>query len=203
MVPLYLDDVEVANLLIFPSTLQALWRRYKVPFDLQQCNAFVVVVVPWTMKPTNSSHHDIQSSLMNFTSAFERTTSQAIQSLNFPDDLRTYMSLPNRTYCVWWSPGDGTTTSPGLETQLLHRTMKSCGAKNVGHKTDVRVVFVHVGALSTLHKFPALAERRGKRPEIHFYTYGTHPSVPRELWGVRAIYSLGKPFGIYVVCTVV
>jgi len=120
-----------------------------------------------------------------------QSTSRALQYLEFPAGLQAYMSQPQRTYCVWWSPGDGTTASPGLETNLLNNIMKSCRAKNVRHKADVRVVFVHIGAVKTLHRLPALAERRSKRPEIHFYTYGTHVSVPREQWGIRAIYPLG------------
>jgi hypothetical protein len=144
------------------------------------------------MPPAEYSSFDIQSSLAQFkTPEFKHPTNRA-QYIQFPHNLRDYMSQPQRTYCVWWSPGDGTTAAPGLETNLLHSIMKSCRAKNVGHKADVRVVFVHIGAVKTLHKLPALAERRSKRPEIHFYTYGTHVSVPREQWGVRAIYPLGK-----------
>jgi len=178
---------------LFPSTLQHLRRRFKVPPDLQQNGTFIAALVPWTLTPAQFSSLDIQSSLTKFkTPEFRHTTSRALQYLEFPHDLRVYMEQPQRTYCVWWSPGDGTTATPGLETNFLHSIMKSCRAKNVGHKSDVRVVFVHIGAVKTLHRLPALAERRSKRPEIHFYTYGTHVSVPREQWGVRAIYPLGE-----------
>lgn len=102
------------------------------------------------------------------------------------------MSLPNRTYCAWWSFEGGAEELSGLETKQLHGIMKACKAKNVGHKKDARVVFVHVGALQTLHQLPAFAERRCRRPEIHFYTYGTHMSVPRGRWGVHPIYPLGN-----------
>lgn len=193
IIPLSLDDAEVASLVVFPSTRQELWRRFKVPPDLQQVGSFVAALVPWSVGPAEYSGLDIQSSLAKFkTPEFRHPTSQALQYLEFPHSLRAYMSQPQRTYCVWWSPGDGTTAAPGLETSLLHNIMKSCRAKNVGHKADVRVVFVHIGAVKTLHRLPALAERRSKRPEIHFYTYGTHASVPCEQWGVRAIYPLGK-----------
>src|ERR1700683_3969695 len=191
--PLSLDNAEVASLVVFPSTLRELWRRFKVPPDLQQTGTLLAALIPWTMSPVEFSKVDIQSSLAKFkTPEFRHPTSQALQYLEFPPKLRAYMSQPQRTYCVWWSPGDGTTTAPGLETNMLHSIMKSCRAKNVGHKADVRAVFVHIGAVKTLHRLPALAGRRSKRPELHFYTYGTHASVPREQWGVRAIYPLGK-----------
>jgi hypothetical protein len=193
IIPLFLDNAEVASLIVFPSTIQYLWRRFKVPADLQQAGTFIAALVPWTLTPAEYSSIDIQRSLGKFkASEFKHPTSRAHQYLEFPHELQAYMSQPQRTYCVWWSPGDGTTKIPGLETDLLHIIMRSCRAKNVGHKSDVRVVFVHIGAVSTLHKLPALAERRSKRPELHFYTYGTHASVPREQWGVRAIYPLGK-----------
>ena len=191
--PLFADNAEVASLVVFPSILQSICRRFKVPSDMQRKGALVAALFPWSMRPADYSKCDILSNSRRIFAPpeFKQRTSHAMQLLEFPQDLRAYMSQPGRTYCVWWSPGDGTTATPGLETNQLHAIMKSCKAKNVGHKADVRVVFVHVGALVTLHRFPALAERRSKRPEIHFYTYGTHTSVPRERWGVNAIYPLG------------
>ena len=112
-----------------------------------------------------------------------------IQALGFPEELRLFM--PQRAYCVWRDFSDGTPDIPGPETRFLHDIMKSCKAKDVGHEADVRVVFVHVGALKTLHRLLALAEWR-RRPEIRFYTYGTHPTVRHEDWGVCPIYPIGK-----------
>lgn len=172
--------------------MRHLWRRFTVPNSLQRNGALVAALFPLTMTPAECSHADIHNGLASFKPpSFINKSSLAIAALEFPDDLRLYMSQPNRTYCVWWTPGDGSQAISGPETQLLHDIMRSCKAKDVGHKADVRVVFVHVGALTTLHRLPALAERRSKRPEIHFYTYGYHASVPREQWGVRAIYPLG------------
>lgn len=179
-------------MVVFPSTLQSLCRLFKVPSDMQQGGDFVAAVIPWTLSPSEHSEYGVHKSQITLELPEPKhPPSHAIQLLEFPHDLRMYMSQPGRTYCVWWSPGDGTTANPGLETNQLHAIMKSCKAKHVGHKMDVRVVFVHVGALVTLHRLPALAERRGKRPEINFYTYGTHADVPRERWGVFPIYPLG------------
>lgn len=162
---------------------------------MQHTGGFVAAVLPWTLTP--AEHTKYSSQTIFEPPELKQPTSHAIKLLDFPAGLRAYMGLPGRTYCVWWSPGDGTTATPGLETNQLHAIMKSCKAKNVGHKADVRVVFVHVGALVTLHRLPALAERRSKRPEINFYTYGSHTSVPRERWGVYPIYPLGVPACFY------
>jgi hypothetical protein len=184
----------VALVVIFPSTLQDLWHKFDVPVGLQQAAVFVAALIPWTMTPAEYSSEDIHSSLTSLAPLdFKRITSQAIQALKFPDDLRKYMKQPNHPYCVWWSPGDGTTSAPGLETKLLHDIMKSCRAKHVKHDdNDVRVVFVHVAALGSLNRSPNIARMRGERSDIHFYAYGSHPSIPLQHWGVRTIYPLGK-----------
>lgn len=192
MIPLYLDNLEVASLLIFPSSLHPLWRRFKVPVDLQQASPFITAVIPWKMSTADYFASGIEESYAISTGTKgKRPGSHAMAFIEFPKDLRLFMSRPDRNYCVWWSSGDGT-TAPGWETNQLLKILNSCKAKNVGHKADVRVVFVHVGALRTLHKLPALAERRNKVPQLQFYTYGTHPSIPRKQWGVHEIYPLGK-----------
>lgn len=104
------------------------------------------------------------------------------------------MSQPNQAYCVWWDSGDGTKDAPGLETRLLHAIMEECRAKDVGYKADVQAVFVHVGALKTINMLNALPERRAKRAELCFYTYGTHETVPREYWGIHGIFPIGASF---------
>jgi len=53
------------------------------------------------------------------------------------------------------------------------------------------VIFVHVGALRTLNKLPALADRRCKRPEIQFITYGSHESVKPIFWGFEQVFPVG------------
>lgn len=193
MIPLYHDGLEVASLLIFPSSVRALWRRFKIPLDLQGAAPFITALIPWKMSPADYSASAIEDSFAVSTGfKTRRLGSHAAAFIEFPKDLRAFMSQPNRSYCVWCTPGDGTTAKPGWETNQLLKILNSCEAKNVGHKADVRVVFVHVAALHTLHKLPALAERRSKRPDLHFYTYGTHPCIPRKQWGVYEIYPLGK-----------
>lgn len=75
---------------------------------------------------------------------------------------------------------------------MLHIIMKSCGAKDIGYEMDARIIFVHIAAVATLQGLPRLAERRALQPDVRFYTFGTHPKIPRGQWGVHAIYPLGK-----------
>jgi hypothetical protein len=183
-------------MLIFPSTLRNLWYYFKIPADLQQTGDFVVALIPWTMTPTQYSDYNICSGLSSFTPPEFNPcpTTQAIQFLGFPHDLRKYMQTPHHPFCVWWSPSDGTLTAPGLETTLLLKIMKACRAKKVeAGDPKLRVVFVHVGALESLHRLSAVTKRR-RQLDIHFFSYGSHPRIPREQWGVRAIYPLGKLF---------
>jgi hypothetical protein len=204
-----LDNVAIGLLLFFPSTIETLCTRFKVPSDLQQKDTLVTALFAWSTTPGVYSKYEwrvpftelasdslelpkLESNRWDRTLRNNSMYHHAIRILKFPKVLADYMSRPNRPYCVWWSGGDGSPTECGLETTLLHSILERCHARNVGHKTDVRVVFVHIGALKTLHKLPALAERRSKRFEVQFFTYGTHESVMPEQWGIHEIYPLGK-----------
>jgi len=202
--PLLLDDAIVGMLLVFPPTMDDLCRRFKVPAHLQQIGSLVSALLPWALpvakRKEDSRKLYFSDDAISSMSSFDRreftlktlpTYHRAIHILRFPKWLHDYMSQPNRPYCVWWAPADGTSKEPGMETKLLLSILKQCRAKDVGHKADVRAVFVHVGALQSLHKLPALVERRSKRPEIQFYTYGTHESVSPDQWGIRGIFPLG------------
>jgi hypothetical protein len=116
---------------------------------------------------------------------------RAVEILKVPQVLHEVLSSGRRPYCIWYS-GDGTSGRPGLETASLRLVLGHYGARDAGYKADVRLVFVHVGALATLHQLEALADRRKKQPEVQFYLYGTHDIVPRERWGIRPVYPLGK-----------
>ena len=102
-----------------------------------------------------------------------------------------FLARAPRAYCVWHAPADGTRDAPGFETRLLLAILDAMNAKNVGYKADVRIIFVHVGALKTFYRLEALAMRRCKQPDLRIYSYGTHESVKPTRWGLREIYPLG------------
>ena len=202
--PIFLDEYFVAIILAFSASMADLCRRFRVPDDMQGNDGLVVTLIPWALsneqkkKEWRKSHNAIdfpnhpltvndRGNILRFKSEYRR----AMSGLKFPRKLYDYMSQPNRSYCVWSLGGDGSTDRPGLETQWLLSILELCRAKNLGLKSDARVVFVHVGAMKTLHSLPLLVEKRSRRPEIQFHTYGTHQTVPPERWGVHEIFPLG------------
>jgi hypothetical protein len=90
-------------------------------------------------------------------------------------------------YCVWPSVGERNS----LETDLLISILDRNGAKNAGFKGDVRLIFLHVGAMKSLSHLPALAEKRNKQPQIRFYTYGSHENVTPLRWQIREVFPIG------------
>ena len=201
-------------LLVFPTSLEALCSRLRVPDSIKQDGGLATALFGWSPTVTSVRAYEWRGVLKNperenagisilDRDRRDRTIKNncmhfyAFEILKFPDWLFQHMSMPNRPYCVWWENGDSTMSEKGFETTLLFSILNQCGAKDVGYKKDVRAVFVHVGALPTLHKLPAFAERRSKRFEVHFFTYGTHESVSPERWGVREIYPLGTRLSSY------
>jgi hypothetical protein len=110
--------------------------------------------------------------------------------LGFPRWL--YKEVTESKYCIWNKDGDGPPGEQGFETRALIHVLDERRATNVGLKADVSFVFVHVGAIKTLCQLPALMERRMKRLDIQFVTYGTHHTIPPARWGIRHIYPAGK-----------
>ena len=179
-------------------------HRLKVPEGFAQPNNLVVALLPWALSGAqiakegrlpNSEPHALPAMLES-----DRWTrsirvkpgyQHALRILGFPEELHNYMH--DRSFCVWW---DHRTTSrnAGLETKLLHNIMEQARAKQAGYTNEARVVFVHVSALTSLHKLPGLVERRSKRPHVHFYTYGSHENVFASLWSVKEIYPCGEIF---------
>ncbi|KAL6304196.1 hypothetical protein BKA93DRAFT_784313 [Sparassis latifolia] len=202
---LYLDNIAVALLLVFPSASSEICALLRVPSEIANGAALVAALIPWVLtaseyeaaswrKPRSKLHtqslgnepYGICRKILN-----DPILERSLRMLNFSKPLREFMSQPNRPYCIWCSPAEGDPSLPALETASLRTILNKCKAVDVGTKKDVRAIFVHVGALASLRKLPALALRRQKRPDLRFLTYGTHETVPPERWGIREIYPLG------------
>ncbi|TFY59615.1 hypothetical protein EVJ58_g5677 [Rhodofomes roseus] len=205
---LSLDGVEVALMLVFPPSINELCRLFKVPPQATIDAPMVAALLPWELSRQEfddakwfKPRADVESSVYldpavetatRETIARDPAVHRALRILNVPHSLYKFLSSYSRKYCIWYSPADGTVGEPpGMETAALRAVLTALKAMDMGYKSDVRIIFVHVGALKTFHKLPALAERRSKRSEIRFYTYGTHESVPPDRWGIREIYPLG------------
>lgn len=212
----YLNEVEAESdiagiLLVFPP-FEDLCKRLRIPEDLRQRNGLLVALIP--LKTNSSKYWELQSHrrnqppsqilpeeillLENRYLKGDSSYSRAVQILQCPVWLEeTIGEAPKRTFCIWFAPFDGTQKNngkeitAGTETSALITILERANADNVGYKSDVWFVFVHIGALKTLHKFEAFSDRRVKRPELQFITYGSHPTVPKNRWGINEIYIMG------------
>lgn len=198
--PTFLDGDLVGHLLLFPPVMDVLGRMLKVPDEMLKSSSLVAALLPWKpfpeesrrpfgllappTKPPIPSEADWKKTMTN-------TKYQlALRILKFPSDLHSWFSRTSRTYCIW-PPSEERRGNRDRETGYLMSILKECGAQKVGLKKDMRSIFVHVGSLRSLRKFPLLAERRSQMCGIRFYTFGTHETVHPEHWGVREIYPLG------------
>ncbi|KAF5377681.1 hypothetical protein D9615_005211 [Tricholomella constricta] len=210
--PISLDNITVAHIIFFHHNTAIPARRFRPPFELQRTGSLVAALVPWTLtsaqlqkhyrKPPNAylpANIDMKATMTD-KARWERTIrtkaayQHALRILKFPQWLHKYMSEEGRerTYWVWWEGGDGTKKKPGVETQLLHTIMDQCRAKKPRNNlAEIRIVFVHVGAIKTLYKLPGFLDFCSVSSHIQFYTYGTHHTVPPPYWGVREIYPCG------------
>jgi hypothetical protein len=186
---------ELCNCLKVPSTLLS--------------GSLVAALVPWKLTVDQYKEHEwqkkyspldvkfgqIESKLADKLGIRELTTSplyaQGLRLHHFSIADYEFFNWSSRPYCIWHVPADGSAKHPGFETKSLIAILDAWKAQDVGYKVDVRAVFVHVGALKTLHRLQAVALRRRSQPGLRFYSYGTHPTVPPTRWGLREIYPLG------------
>lgn len=206
------DFGHVAEMIVFPveSELSGLLG---VPLSLSNHAMCIVALVPWVVPPSSyvplgkypsekverrsiEVINECSNALMP-----TRATSQLVTDfklLAFPEWL--VQMVRNKPYCVWARSVEPTPKDYGKifskdlrpETTALFNVLTALGASNVGYRQDLRFIFVHVGAMDTLNALEALPERRCKRPEIRFFTYGRHSFVKPHLWGVHEIYPLGN-----------
>lgn len=196
-------------LLVFPPAVSELSDCLKVPSELRS-EALVVALLSW--KLTTDQYRDnewtnagtlldpndcrIPPELVEKIGT-EKLTTNPLYSLGLRlhqftvADYEFWTRSP-RSYCVWYQPTDGLRKEPpGFESKSLLAILGAWKAERKGYKENVRAIFIHVGALKTVHKLEALAMRRNKRPDLRFYSYGTHSTVSPERWGLREIWPIG------------
>lgn len=208
----YLDEDAVGLFFIFPAALQDLCELFRLPDNLRTGQGFVVALCPWKLTSGELKKFDWvstedrlkwgwdQPEYQGAISAMEdkhraRSTTnilyqRGLRILNFPIRLHSYLCKPNMWYCLWYGQTP-TSVTPDVETAHLQAILDACGAENRGHKKDVKAIFIHLGHLATMGTVGAMSARRSKRPEIRFFTYGTHASVHPSRWGIREVYPIG------------
>ena len=207
-----MDSSVVAHIVFFPPIIRPVCQRFKVPSEVQVSDSLVAVLVPWSSTPAQRSRSwrkppsaylpaEVRMSpMITDGSRWERSIrtkpkyQHAIRMLKFPLELHEYMSAEahHQVFCAFWESADVKKKRAALDTWMLYSVMEQCRTKHARiTASNANVVFVHVGALKNIHKLPSFADRLSK-PQIQFYTYGTHESVPPEEWGVREIYTCGN-----------
>jgi hypothetical protein len=200
-----LDNNVIGQILIFPPGLMNILPNLKLPPGFAQSDNLVVALLPWVLsKPQLIKESRLPNSeSLAFPPLLESdrwtrsirikpSYQHALRILGFPEDLHNYMH--DRLFSVWYHRTCSKTV--GLETKLLYNIMEQARAKLAAYTTEARLVFVHVSALTSLHRLPGLVERRAKRPHVHFYTYGSHEDVFPSLWSVKEIYPCGEIFPV-------
>ncbi|EKM60867.1 uncharacterized protein PHACADRAFT_204012 [Phanerochaete carnosa HHB-10118-sp] len=206
----HMDNNQVGVLLLVPTASHNICKALKVPEQLRQ-HALIAVLIPWKLTVEQYQKYEWQAAhgrlnlddghiSLELGSKISDLSKKLTANPQLAQGLRLhhfnaadydFFTRGVRKYCIWHYPSDGSPTDLGFETRLLVAILDEWNAERAGYKEDTRVVFVHVGSLHELHKLQALALRRYKRPELRFYSYGTHASVPPGRWGVREIYPVG------------
>lgn len=208
VLPLSLDGAELALLFVFSPSLGALCEFLRVPDHLRQDSQnthVLVALLPWLVssvkysKGTTRNRVDETIQQLSTPSGQSKDSrrrmlkeaAMAIDLLSIPRELLDFMQFPNRKYCIWSFSADGAALNPGFETRQLKYVLDKTKAASVSLDAEARVIFIHVGALKTFYELSAVVTKRRDAPEVRFFTYGTHESVPSSMWGMREIFPLG------------
>ncbi|KAG2155419.1 hypothetical protein DEU56DRAFT_305769 [Suillus clintonianus] len=210
VLPLSLDGAELALLFVFSPSLDALCKFLRVPGHLLQVSQnthVLVALLPWlvssakysktTRNPVSETIQQLPTPTPNrqqkdrLLRRILKEAAMAIGLLSFPHELLNFLGLSNRKYCIWSFPADGAASNAGFETRQLKYVLDKTKAVPVSLDAEARLIFVHVGALKTFYELSALVTKRRDTPEVRFFTYGTHESVPSSRWGIREVFPLG------------
>ncbi|KAF8167891.1 hypothetical protein B0H34DRAFT_683559 [Crassisporium funariophilum] len=200
LTPLILDDKTIGQILIVSQQSLRHLRILKIPEEFPQPDCLVVALLPWTLslsqlskecrRPdtavTSISKPVLEPARWDHTIRTKPAYHIGLHMLGFSEDL--HKLVYGKSFLCWWNSGS---KKAGMETDLLHGIVVQAGAEPTLAKYEVKVFFVHVGALDTLHMLPSLAERRKKTPYVQFYTYGTHEDISPDSWSIREIYPCG------------
>ncbi|KAJ3502486.1 hypothetical protein NLJ89_g8864 [Agrocybe chaxingu] len=199
MLPLILDGSVVGQTIFFHPSCENVVAQFKAPMLLPE--ELIVAVCPWplsaeqtklepaaqhqeakTLKPT-LPRKSWSSSLRN-----KPKYHRALRMLGFPQTLHdTYAARSHPyLYYIWDDPRN----SSKIESDCLRSILSQVRMKEVPPAKEARVVFIHVGALKTLHNLKGLNMRR-EAPHIQFYTFGSHESIHPSAWAVKEVYPIG------------
>jgi hypothetical protein len=175
-----------------------------------QHNCLIGAVYPWSLPDTRfkqagwssvgSVVHDrhITHSLATTTDDLalkDPALYRSLSLLRFPRLLVDFLTrLPGARCCLWDMNAHNGSSDGALDmdTRALQIILRKYKGKLMKPSERADIIFIHIGALSTIYRLPMLNDRRAKEPQLRVVTYGAHYSVPTSHWGVREIWPLGE-----------
>ncbi|KAG6896041.1 hypothetical protein C0992_010727 [Termitomyces sp. T32_za158] len=207
--PISLDGFLIGHTVFFhPDTISET-SRLMIPLDIPKDIGLAAALVLWTLSKSQLSG---QSRCINYTNQYLSSKTdmeplledrslwlrsimtkphyhRGLRILQFPRMLFEYLceNVYERTYSVWYEGADGTRKRPGIETCALYCILEECGCKR-SRTQEARIVFIHLGAIKYLHKLPGFLDICSTSFSVRLYSYGSHETIPRGLWGIHEIY---------------
>ncbi|KAJ7502973.1 hypothetical protein B0H11DRAFT_1711589 [Mycena galericulata] len=205
VLPALFDDDDIGHLLFVPPSAKALLTALCVPPELSSPGPSLIAALLFLLSPAGlpyrhpfryRPHVTVGREILSpeqwrLSVRTEHAYHLALRITGLSASARCFAYA--HPSVVWAGPA----TNPinEADTGHLRRALSKCrkgiiDAAHVGQANDVGTVFIHVGALRTVHALPNLVALR-QRPDVHFYSYGTDPAVPPARWRVREIFPLG------------
>ena len=206
----------VAEMIVFPSSMTDICNLLRLHITNLRSGALVIAILPWSSLPSRYKELKLTAPKRrppisqlgvdkSITPASDpRLSRKAVdmtKSMGVSEEFIKYMY--GCDFCVWVEPVEKAPKDYGKifikplreDTTMLLQFLSEIRAVNVGYKSDLGAVFVHVGAISMLRRLPAFVDRLLKRPDVRFYTYGWHEREHPRQWGIRQIFPIGRPCG--------
>lgn len=195
---------------IIPASKQQIWDTVKLPEKLRQVDTTPSLLVAVGIQvyeaskgkfanqdnPWETRDHGFSPSYLFSFPDFGR----AALRLEFPE--QSFRRLSHRKYSYFsGSLSAAAAQAQGLldpegepYTKALKIVMEAIpGTERLPlHDGEARVIFIHVGAWKMLHKLPGLVDRRLRRLDVQFFTYGADPTIERRFWGIQEVFRIGK-----------
>lgn len=216
--PIEFDNNVIGQILCFPYVLHPVFCL-KLPVEMYKEGELVMAILPYTLDTvdivenpltdlrdpltTYRNHEPFKLQLDTTSRPYNPDYQHAISLLNIPVDFVNHIAHPQhkRPYMIWTgreSVGAQHSGQKALETRLLQTFLDKVGAQKAGSRSYVRIAFVHLSVLKSIHHFPEFVERRAGRNQgrsqypLQFYLYGTDSSVHPSMWRIHEIWPCGK-----------
>jgi len=205
MHPIVLDDNIVGYILFIHPSFSHITTSFRIPLDFAQPGDLITIILPWTLSPEQLENR-VGSQKICFTPPQLPTVEEkrwahslrtnpsyhlGLRILGFPKELYDFVSQrEGLAYCIWAEVQPGSKRI-NTEAKLLEDVLKQVKSRKVPGGSNCRIVFVHLSALKTLNRFPALALKRAQHHQTTFYTFGTQEGTAPRFWRMEEIYPCG------------